>query len=200
MLQGVLPDAPDDQQVETLLRDHVTVGATVADIGAHAGRYVTLMAELVGPAGRVIAVEPNPAVFGDLQANTESLANVTLHQVAALDVDGTVGLWLNPENAGDSRVYGPGEPDVRVQARRLAGLVPRLDFALLDTQGTEHLALKGLGDRRPPVAVVELWDEGLDAQGSSERKVLAEYAALGYRVVELERPCPGYRNILLHRI
>lgn len=49
-------------EVDTIhwLREVVKPGMTVVDIGANVGQMTLEMAELVGPAGRVIAIEPGP--------------------------------------------------------------------------------------------------------------------------------------------
>ncbi len=44
-----------------ILREHVDPGMHVADIGCGSGFYTALLAELVGPKGRVYAVDPDPA-------------------------------------------------------------------------------------------------------------------------------------------
>jgi FkbM family methyltransferase len=60
---------------------------TVIDIGAHAGYYTFLFADLVGATGRVYAFEPHPRNFAILKRNVERhrLDNVTLIQKAVSD-------------------------------------------------------------------------------------------------------------------
>ena len=196
-MEGLLPSQPDDEQIQHLLEEHVRPGMIVAEIGAHTGRFAALMADLVGPDGRVFAVEPHPDLYQLLQHNLAGYGNVTFLNVAALHEDGHVGLWTDSGNTGNNRAYGAGDPEHRVRSVRLQPLVPPLDFALLDTQGTEHLALQGLGSRRPPKCVVEMWPEGLTQAGVTEEQVLQAYVRMGYRVVDLDRPIQGYWNLLL---
>lgn len=47
----------------------VRPGMTVLDIGANIGYYTLLMADLVGPLGRVHAFEPNPTMVVRLRCN-----------------------------------------------------------------------------------------------------------------------------------
>src|SRR5438094_590365 len=51
------PWEPDEQQV---MRRIVRRGEIAFDIGAHFGEHSVLLADLVGPHGRVFAFEPNP--------------------------------------------------------------------------------------------------------------------------------------------
>ena len=44
---------------------------TVVDVGANAGVFTLATARIVGPKGRVIAIEPNPEVLGRLAANVK---------------------------------------------------------------------------------------------------------------------------------
>src|SRR5262245_24487043 len=44
-------------------------GQSIVDVGANAGIYAVHAASRVGASGRVIAIEPNPAVFARLERN-----------------------------------------------------------------------------------------------------------------------------------
>src|SRR5437870_1870688 len=45
---------------------HISLGATVYDLGANYGMHTLLFARLVGESGRVYAFEPHPGVFASL--------------------------------------------------------------------------------------------------------------------------------------
>jgi len=56
------------------------VGSTMAHIGAGTGYYSAILAELVGPSGKVIAVEYDPALAEQAQANLAPWPNVDVVQ------------------------------------------------------------------------------------------------------------------------
>src|SRR5882672_8138422 len=76
-----------DEKEYALLDRFLGAGDWALDIGANVGQYTMRMAELVGPSGRVIALEPVPDTFSLLAANTRLFAhaNVSLLNVAASD-------------------------------------------------------------------------------------------------------------------
>jgi predicted methyltransferase len=82
---------------EFLILDQlISAGDWVIDIGANVGHYTKRFSDLVGPQGRVIAVEPVPDTFALLAANVLlfQYRNVTLLNLAASDqttVDGCAG-------------------------------------------------------------------------------------------------------------
>ena len=56
-----------DQEPDLKLVQHlVKPGDTVLDVGANFGVYTRVLSQLVGPAGRVISVEPVPQTFSIL--------------------------------------------------------------------------------------------------------------------------------------
>ena len=70
-----LRDATDDDEPDLkAVRRLVGPGGTVLDVGANFGRYAKALADLVGPTGRVYAVEPVPLTFEILRSNVEHSA------------------------------------------------------------------------------------------------------------------------------
>jgi FkbM family methyltransferase len=140
--------------VTEAIADLIKPGMVAADIGANVGYFTLLMAELVGPAGRVHAFEPNPRLAGLLQSSV--LANgvsnwVEINQVA-----------LNAENGRDMALVIPtGEPKnahmvplvdhlpegaVRVPSVRLDSRIDwqAIEFAKIDVEGAEELVWAGM--------------------------------------------------------
>ena len=182
------------------LRDLLRPGMTFLDVGAHVGYMTLLGARAVGPTGRVIAVEAAPANAALLRANlaANGITNVEVIEAAASDRDGRVVLSQSPWNTGDNRAYPvPTMALVDVPAVRLDGVVDpsiRVDVVKVDTQGTDHRAIRGMQAllaRSRPVLVVEFWPHGIVEGGDDPPTVLSLYGAMGFDVRFLGEPVDG---------
>lgn len=76
-----------DEPEFALLDRFLSRGDWVIDIGANVGHYTCRFSDLVGPTGRVVAMEPVPETFALLAANARWFRwrNVTLVNAAASD-------------------------------------------------------------------------------------------------------------------
>src|SRR5436190_10823798 len=74
-----------DPTISGLMTNVLRPGMTFVDAGANIGYFSVLGSQLVGPEGRVFAVEPDPLNLAILRANLERLgcSNVTVLPVAA---------------------------------------------------------------------------------------------------------------------
>jgi FkbM family methyltransferase len=142
-------------------------GDTVVDVGANCGYYSLLMADLVGPEGRLHAVEPNPAI-ADLLERSISLNGFTGRTEicrAALGArdGGTATLFVpdhEPKNAAlvESAPRAPGRA-CEVPVRTLDALVgpdARIGFVKVDAEGAEEgivEGMQGLLARRTPMVL-----------------------------------------------
>lgn len=189
----------DELDVEKIIADHVKPGMVVADIGANIGYFTRVLQEAVGPGGEVHAVEPDPT---NLRWLRENCPDAIMHPVAAMDVDAPLELHLHPDNSGDNRVFGaPGTSGTTtVMGARLEAILPPLDFAVIDCQGVDHLALEGLGLHRPKVCVVEMWPEGIGWSRATVEGVLADYKRMGYRATPIGDTTAGHWNLLLEHV
>ena len=124
----------------------------VADIGANLGYFSLVLADLVGPGGRVHAFEPNPHMT-DLLHRSLSVngyaQRVEVHQVALGDREGEVALVVPPGDPKNAHVVPMSEPlpdhAVPVPAARLDGRPDwsTIEFAKVDVEGAEQLVWAG---------------------------------------------------------
>ncbi len=157
----------DESHLQKAIRQFVSAGDTVYDIGANLG-YVSLsLAKRVGPHGRVIAFEPIPLNITAFRNNIaiNHLTNVRLLECAASDRAGqsVIRLLENPSTA--SLVWhntNPGATEFTIRTVSIDDLVEASDlapptFVKIDVEGAEALVLEGmrrtLASARPVVFV-----------------------------------------------
>lgn len=187
------PDLPTQLAIRTILR----AGDTFVDIGGNEGMISLLASFVVGPAGKVIAFEPNPNVIPRFKANLERnrIANVRLEEVGLGSVDATLELTVPYINSGEGSFgqpkYDVGEVyKVNCAIRRgddlLAGEIPRL--MKIDVEGFEYQVLQGLGitlQKHKPSVIMEMYSSHLKGAGSSIAEIVGLMSDAGYVPFEL---------------
>jgi FkbM family methyltransferase len=160
-----------------VLDDLLRPGMVVADVGANVGRYSLRAAQLVGPTGRVYALEPdapNAAALRKTIADS-GLRGIELLEAAAGDIDGMVELFLCEEHRGDHRTYPTGDARRAVAVRSvrldtLLGDAPSVDLVKIDVQGAEYRVLQGMSSllarHRRLTIHFEFWPKGLSESGT----------------------------------
>lgn len=135
------------------LAPFVTKGSTFVDIGANIGTYALWASRLVGPAGRIIALEPHPRTYAKLKFNilANEAGNIVVLNVAAAGEEGTALLRFDGGgNIGNASLLAgeAGAPDITVPItmRPLKALlesagVARPDVIKVDVEGFEDQAL-----------------------------------------------------------
>jgi FkbM family methyltransferase len=181
-----------DEKEYALLDRFLRPGDWALDIGANVGHYTMRMAELVGPAGRVIAVEPIPDTFALLTENARHArhANVSLLNCAASDRTAAVGMEIPRFPDGLDNYYQAhvvsGAAGLTILALSIDSLaLPPVRLVKIDAEGHELPVLQGmrqLVQRDHPVLIVET------STGETTR-LLESWA---YRVERL----PGSSNVL----
>ena len=192
--------------LEALLRP----GMTFFDVGANIGMYTALGARIVGPTGRVVAIEPGPANIAVIQETVRlnRFENVTVAARAAGDRAEQVSLYLCGDNPADHRLHDPTgrRSQVIVETVTLDTLaldcgVARADVIKIDTQGSEAAVFAGmtqlLAAKPAPIIVAEFWPWGLAQAGADPRALLHRITAAGFLVYEIDgdrrtvSPCPN---------
>ncbi len=187
-----------EREVGDQLRSVLRPGMTAVDVGGNIGYVALLMAELVGSKGRVVAVEPDPGNAEVLRRNAARSrgAPIEVIEAAAWSDPGELQLQLHDSNTGDHRIgiAGAERETVAVKAVRLDDVLPeRVDLILMDTQASEHVALRGARqvlERSRPIVFVEFWPQGLRETETDPVSVLDGYRALGLRASGAEEGLP----------
>lgn len=127
----------------------------VLDVGAGVGTFTILAARHVGTGGRVVALEPDPAVLRLLLANVTVSGYGTIDALpfCAADGDGFVtltrrGAIRTARNVSDADLTSGGAVDV-VYARCLDSILPegqRVDVLKLALDGFDYRAMLGAKD------------------------------------------------------
>ena len=184
-----------DYNLEELdfLRAQTPAGGVFVDVGANVGTYAMVMARHVGPAGRVIAVEPHPLTHARLRFNCTASAygHVTLVAAAAGDVDGTLMIETDGDNLGASHVATgavAGGNAIEVPSLRLLRIlgdagVSYVDALKIDVEGYEDRVLTGFFTGAPQA----LWPRAVVIEHLSRNEWLADcledMLARGYAAV-----------------
>ena len=181
-----------------LLEDYLPSGGTFVDVGAHVGWFSLKAAKIVGPLGRVIAIEPNQAVLPMLRDNIRaSQAQIELYAVACMDSESELEFYSAAgSNTGGSSILRQNVTKIGVvQVNRVCGRplddileeahVSRVDVIKIDVEGAELLTLKGAQrvlNGYGPIVIVETLEKRLRTMGISSSDIVEFLAALGYRL------------------
>jgi len=133
-------------------------GDVVCDVGANLGYYSLLMAELVGPGGRVHAFEPNPAICSLMRASLAVngfAARSNIHEIALANHEHKDVSFFVPRNEPKNGMMVPAGfkssrgDTVSVRTARFDTLpFDRLDLLKIDVEGAEIEVLEGMRKMR----------------------------------------------------
>jgi len=206
----VLTTGTYEPHVVAFYRAHLRPGMSVVDVGANIGFHALHAARLVGPSGRVLAVEPDPANAALLRLSLALLheaAPVDLVEAALSDAEGKLVLsdLGNPGNSGarfthadrdrlERLVHGPDPAFRTVSAVRYdARFADRaIDLVKVDVEGFEPKVLAGMAsaiERWRPTVLSEFAPTNLrDLGGCDPDAYLRWFGDRGYSCAVLEEP------------
>jgi FkbM family methyltransferase len=202
-----------EPQETALLQRILAPGMVFVDVGANWGYFTLAAAHLVGPEGKVVAVEADPRACQTLRENAvrNALDCVEVFEVAASDVAGTVRMQEYEASAGETGNFGLARTTTvvehgrhfEVQARPLDDVlddagVERVDLLKMDIEGAEGPALAGLArslrSRRVTRLLLEIHPQHLLDQGSSAERVIGDLRSFGYRPWKIDHSPAAYRR------
>jgi FkbM family methyltransferase len=138
-----------ESQLVMLIQKHLAPGSAFLDLGANEGFFSVIASKLVGPMGRVVAVEPQsrlgPVILKNLTLN--ECTNCTIVQAAASDHNGEIAIHLAPTtNTGSTSIFQfakyPVDKEI-VRSYTLSDLLNQLgiakfDLVKVDIEGAEY--------------------------------------------------------------
>lgn len=153
-------------------------GGLVVDVGANIGMISIQSAKLVGPAGRVIAIEPNPRIISYCKKNIvlNGLENITPIQTAMGSEEGSV--LFNCDDCDDrSRVVSEG--GIRVPLTTLDKIMERepnrkIHLLKIDVEGFELSVLEGAREslKRTQWLYIEVESQNYSQYGKKAQDVM----------------------------
>jgi len=186
------------------LRQLLKPGMVFVDVGANIGLYSLVAAHCTGKTGRVVAIEPQPALAEYFHENMKmnGYSHVSLKPVAVGKEPGLAQIvQVSRTNNGQAtlqvnmgeRVFGH---PVSVRVERMTDLlndrqVAYVDGMKIDTEGAEVGALEGFREwleRKPPrFILVECIEEHLRRFGNTSEDLFRLLEQFGYDIFCLYR-------------
>jgi len=206
---------PYEPGATTTVLSRLAPGGVFIDIGANTGYFSVLAALRVGPAGRVFAFEPNPAVREQLQhhlAINQVADRVTVSDLAIADrcedaVPFFVSCWQDNNGissltpSAETMARGGLRDDRRIPVRvatfdswaALARL-PKIDLIKIDVEGAELHVLTGMARTlaiNPPRALI--------CETRPDSAAAQRLRNCGYRSSTVDEIPGGIPNLLFER-
>lgn len=153
-LYHVLPAR--EEAVLAAIREGLKPGDTFVDAGANIGFYTVVASKLVGPAGKVVAIEMMPDTATRLREHIaiNGLTNVEVIEYALSDRSGqTIAATVPDGKYGQASIAASDRSDgvrrLDVETRTLdklfADIPGRVALMKMDLEGAEAAALRGAG-------------------------------------------------------
>ena len=203
--------------VTAIVRGILKPGMSFVDVGANWGYFTLLAAALLGGAGHVLALEPDPRLVKILRENVtrNNLEQVTVLPIAAGEKTGTLtleGYDERDENFGLSRISAGSnwsQQTFQVDADTLDKIlaeqkIPEVDLLKMDIEGAEALAIPGLKNsleqRTIKRLLLELHPLQLAEFGRDTAMITSQLQAAGYRGWNIDHSPAAIRRVAYHGV
>jgi FkbM family methyltransferase len=181
------------------LKNLVGTGDLCIDIGANLGYYSTVLSRLVGPQGKVYAIEPVEPVRKVLEKNTRKYKNIEILPYALGEVETTIQIsnttfrdkgflasgsfFVSNDKSGRQADENIAFTASMKKGSKLFAHLDRLDFIKCDIEGYEIVVLPELEPlilKFRPVLLVE-------TAGTNREKLLIFFSAKDYSAYVLKK-------------
>jgi len=184
-----------EPETKAMLSSFLKPGMAFVDLGANEGFFSVVASRLVGPTGRVLAIEPQSRLASVIRRNLDlnAASNVSLAQVAISDADGTADFNLAPDtNSGSSGLSRATRYTNPTQSVRLLTLdaclrendLTSVDVMKIDVEGYEYEAILGSKElfrsRKVDRVLIEVHDNLLNSRGLCAQDISDFLISCGY--------------------
>lgn len=202
-----------------LLTERVRPGAVCFNVGANLGAHVLQMARRIGPSGRIVAFEPNPAAARILDRHVRANGCADRVMVVESAVGAVRGRAAFFAQGVDQRArLGSANPGLAGPAATLTVDVESLDdwakahrltpdWLIVDVEGFEEAVLAGAAELiagHPAIGIViEFHPDAWSDAGTTRASMAALLTRLGRRAVSLDGlsdPLSGYNQAVLEAV
>jgi FkbM family methyltransferase len=193
--ERAIPFGAYEPQITVKFLDSVKGGGVVCDVGAWIGYYSILAAKRVD---RVISIEPDKTNYQRMKRNIDlnNLSNITTLNIAVGDRISRGVLEEGPESVTHKVVLGGKggaidiEPLDHILKNRLK--INRVDMLIMDIEGSEYLALKGVQHLLSTGSIARIIceihpDMIMQYSGGSEADVVRLLSESGYELKMLDK-------------
>jgi FkbM family methyltransferase len=204
--QGISTTKKYEPNVTSAMRPSIKPGDTFLDIGANIGYFTMMAAFVVGAAGKVIAVEPNPQNVQLIceSAKANGLTNVSVYPLAASDRTAILEFFNHGSNGGviTETMRRTAEPlwveltnchffSQSVLLDDMLSTLDRLDVVKIDIEAHEPEALRGMTgliSKHRPIIFTEFHPWALSRMSEAPPDdYLRQVISLGYSFSILDR-------------
>lgn len=182
----------------SVIKEQISAGDVVVDVGAGMGFYTLIIAEKIGPNGRIYAFEPDPKNFNELKKNVakSGYQNIILENKAVSERSGKIKLFVSEYFKGDHRTYGiPNDQLQSVDVETVSlddyfkNYSGRMNFIKIDVNGFEASVFRGMKNllaRMKDVKILtEFYPVGLSRCSTDPREYLSFFKANNFTVFHL---------------
>ena len=197
LLRDAIFEGPETEIVTRILRP----GDICVDGGCHLGYYTCLFAELVGESGRLFSFDANPRACQNTRSSLalNGFASATVVHSALADVSRNRAFYISTDDQTGLSSLGSiptckeiiSVPCVPLEEFLNQHNIHNLRLLKLDVEGSEEMALRGLGDflanHLIDFILIECFDERLGLLDSSAENVGHLLTSAGYTCWEYGR-------------
>ncbi|MBL8349608.1 MAG: FkbM family methyltransferase [Burkholderiaceae bacterium] len=188
-----------EPHITRMVVDLLRPGDVFVDVGANIGYYTLLASRIVGPTGKVVAVEAAPWIHAVLERHValNGLGNVRTVNRAATDKTGTLSLYkADDSNVGSTSLIRKVGEAVEVEGAPLATLldddeIARVKLLKIDVEGAELQVLAGLTSLLPrmrPDAALLIEVQGANAVVEGVFSLMRRHGFLAYQLRNVYSP------------